>query len=97
MVGFGVQEDFVTVETQRFILTEDEYRSAAQVMAELELARRTGIDAVESELFRSLGWFRKTADGTDFLDYNRDTLRRVNQFALPESIPPGFTHSSCPE
>lgn len=85
-VGFGITEDVIMLNDGSAIVSEAEYFSARQVMEGLEQGRRSGIDSVESQLYRSLGWFRKNSDGTDFLEFNLDILRRVNSFRLPETL-----------
>ena len=85
-VGFGVREDLVASADGSHHLSEAEYQNARQIITSLDQARRSGIDSIESQLYQSLGWFRKTRDGTDFQDFGRDILQRVSQFSLPGTV-----------
>ncbi len=84
-VGFGVIEEVISGEGIIY-MSELEYQSARRIIADQDQGRRSGIDSVESQLYQSLGWFRKNSDGTDFLDFGTDILQRVSQFRLPEPV-----------
>lgn len=86
-VGFGVTEEILSMADGSAIITEAEYLSARQVVVTLDRGRRSGIDSIESQLYKSLGWFRKNSDGTDFLDFSLAVLQRANSFTFPETLP----------
>lgn len=85
-VGFGVDDEFVPMSDGGLLLTETEYRNARQAMTSFERGRTNGIDIVESQLYRSLGWFRKNVEGSDFIDISIYVLQQVNQFNFHEAV-----------
>ena len=84
-VRFGVIEEVLSGEGMIY-MSELEYKSARRIIADQDQGRLSGIDSVESQLYQSLGWFRKNSDGTDFLDFGTELHQRVNQFRLPEPV-----------